>query len=96
MLKPSFKNDILPLFRPMDIQCMRGLEPPRGPVFLAKYEYMSKKENGDFVNASAVLAALKKREEGEEGPPRMPYGGPYWSDANIELFAAWIAAGCPK
>jgi hypothetical protein len=91
MPAPSFENNILPLFRPMDIQCMRGLEPPKGPVLLANYEYMSKKENGDFANAKNVLAFLK----GDKNP-RMPYGGPYWSNDNIQLFQDWIAAGCPK
>ena len=92
MPAPSFENNILPLFRPMDIQCMRGLEPSRGgPVLLANYEYMSNKD-GDFANAKNVLAYLK----GEGAGPRMPYGGPYWSDDNIQLFADWIGAGCPK
>lgn len=56
MPAPSLQNDILPLFRPMDIQCMRGLEPPRGPVLLAITSTMSRKEKGDFVNANLVLA----------------------------------------
>lgn len=88
---PSFENDILPLFRPMDIQCMRGLEPPKGPVLLANYEYMSKKENDTFLNAQNVLDYLKGVKT-----PRMPFGGPYWSDGNIQKFQDWIDAKCPK
>ena len=25
--------------------------------------------------------------------PRMPYGGPYWSDAAMQLFQDWINGG---
>jgi hypothetical protein len=80
----SFANDILPLFRPMDIECMRG----RG-VFLADYAYMSAKDpNGKLLNAAKVLAYLTG-----DSPPRMPYGGPYWSAESIQLFQSWMDGG---
>jgi len=90
----SFESDILPLFRPMDIQCMRGLsetaqKKPRA-VFLADYGYMSAKDAaGNFTHAQAVLARLK-----DTGASRMPLGGPYWSDESIDLFQSWIDGGC--
>ena len=80
----SFEADILPLFRPMDIQCMRG----RG-VFLADYSYMSQSEGGQFANAQNVLANLQATAD-----PRMPFGGPYWSDESLQLFQSWINGGC--
>ncbi len=84
----SFETDILPLFRPMDIQCMRGR--PTG-VFLADYAYMSaKNEGGSFAHTNDVLAHLR----GTGGVPRMPFGGPYWSDESIALFQSWIEGGC--
>jgi hypothetical protein len=85
----SFESDILPLFRPMDIQCMKGLKEPRA-VFLADYGFMSAKDaEGNYANAIKVLGFLKAT-----GEPRMPLGGPYWSDKSIDLFQSWIDGGC--
>jgi len=83
----SFERDILPLFRPMDIQCMRG----QGAGFLlADYQFMSAKDDtGAYANASLTLDHLT----GDE-TPRMPFGGPYWSDESIDLFRSWIKGGC--
>ena len=80
----SFATNILPLFRPMDIQCMRGRN-----VFLADYTYMSQSSGGQFVNAQMVLGYLKGT-----STPRMPFGGPYWSDESLQLFQSWIDGGC--
>ncbi|HEY3824679.1 MAG TPA: hypothetical protein VGL82_08975 [Bryobacteraceae bacterium] len=82
----SFAADIVPLFRPMDIQCMRGRDPA---VFLADYTYMSAKDSGVFTNATTVLEYLK----GDQ-TPRMPFGGPYWSDESLSLLQSWIDGGC--
>ena len=82
----SFANNIAPLFTAQDVQCMRGLG-----VLLINYEYMSKQVSGQFRNAQKVLQMLKPGAL----PDRMPMGGPYWSDANIQLFSDWIAANCP-
>jgi hypothetical protein len=76
----SFERDIVELFRPMDIQCMRGRVPP---VLLADYEYMKVLEN-----AQLVLSYLKGDNE-----PRMPFGGPYWNDDALKLFQDWITGG---
>lgn len=80
----SFDTDILPLFRPIDIQCMRG----RG-VFLADYAFMSTKDGATFTNATMVLAFLKG-----DSQPQMPFGGPYWSVESLALFQSWIDGGC--
>jgi hypothetical protein len=77
----SFERDIVPLFRPMDIECMAGLA--SGGVFLVDYDFMSQK-----VNAQKVIDRLKMI-----GPNRMPLGGPYWSDASIQLLQDWINGG---
>ncbi len=74
----SFAKQIVPLFRTMDVQCMRS----RG-VFLINYDYMK-----DPDNANMVLSMLQPDAE-----PRMPYGGPYWTDASIQLFQDWINGG---
>ena len=74
----SFESDIKPLFRPMDIECMRS----RG-VFLINYDYMK-----DPVNAQDVLDMLQPT-----GSPRMPFGGPYWSQDSLDLFQKWIDQG---
>lgn len=58
-------------------------------VFLINYQYMSNPA-GNFANANKVLRMLKPGAR----PDRMPMGGPYWSDANIQLFSDWIAGGC--
>ena len=76
----SFETDIVPLFRPMDIQCMRSRD-----VFLIDYTYMSTPGN-----ASEVVGLLRGA---VESTPRMPYGGPYWSEDSIELLQSWIDGG---
>ena len=82
----SFAAQIAPLFRAQDVQCMRGRN-----VFLINYEWMSAKNTtGQFANANMVLGKLKPG----AGLGRMPLGGPYWSDANLQLFNDWIAGGC--
>jgi hypothetical protein len=74
----SFARDITPLFRPMDVECMRS----RG-VFLINYDYMK-----DSGNAQDVLDMLQPSAD-----PRMPYGGPYWSQDSLDLFQKWIDQG---
>ena len=84
----SFEKDILPLFRPMDIQCMRGRS-----VFLADYGYMSAKEAGGiFAHAITVMSFLNGTATG----PQMPFGGPYWSRQSLHLFQSWIDGGCQQ
>ena len=74
----SFATQIAPLFRTIDVQCMRS----RG-VFLKSYDYMK-----DPDNANLVLTMLQP-----DADPRMPFGGPYWTDENIDLFQQWITDG---
>ncbi len=54
-------------------------------VKLDDYAYMS-----DPDNANSVLANLSPH-DGE--PPSMPPGGPYWSQALLDLFIQWQKDG---
>ena len=81
----SFANDIVPLFRAQDIQCMRGLG-----VFLIDYSYMS---GPDSNHGHAKMVAFMLGPNGS--PDRMPLGGPYWSQDSLNLFQSWIDQGCP-
>ena len=77
----SFQTDIRPLFTERDIQGMiKGFN-------LASY---------DEVKAHA--AAIYDRIRGIGGavmPPPPPRGEGPWPQSRIELFAKWIADGCP-
>jgi len=77
----SFQADIRPLFTERDIQGMiKGFN-------LASY---------DEVKAHA--AAIYDRIRGIGGavmPPPPPRGEGPWPQSRIELFAKWIADGCP-
>jgi hypothetical protein len=77
----SFAADIKPLFRSIDVQHMKLRQ-----VLLDDYGYMSDPA-GDHQNATQVLAYLTGT------PPRMPPGGPYWSDAQLALYAQWMSDG---
>jgi hypothetical protein len=78
----SFERDIVPLFRPMDIECMAGLD--NNAYFLVDYDFMSNRDN-----CENVITRLKP----DAGKGRMPLGGPYWSDANIQLLQDWLDGG---
>ena len=86
----TFYGDIVPLFRPMDVQCMRN--PNVGPVLLLNYQWMSDPTgNGtypDHANANNVLDHLTG-----DALPQMPLGGPYWAQDNIDLFKSWMQGG---
>jgi hypothetical protein len=77
----SFQTDIRPLFTERDIQGMKkGFD-------LTSY---------DEVKAHA--AAIYDRIRGIGGalmPPPPPRGEGAWPQARIDLFAKWIADGCP-
>lgn len=72
----SFAADIQPLFRAVDISHMK-----RFGVKLDDYAYMSNPDN-----ANSVLANVSPH-DGQ--PPSMPPGGPYWTEAQLALFAQW-------
>ena len=80
MTQVSFAKDIKPLFRAIDISHMKSFK-----VHLDDYTYMS---NPDHANA--VLSTLT-HQNGEE--PSMPPGGPYWTPAQLALFAQWQQDG---
>jgi len=81
MPEVSFARDIVPLFRPVDIEHMKvhGVE-------LDDYAFMS-----DPDNADKVLATLSPN---DDEPPSMPPGGPYWTEDQLALFAQWQKDCC--
>lgn len=76
----SFEADIRPLFREVDIEHMRPMD-----VLLDDYQYMSQRANAELVHD--FLSGKKQ--------PQMPPDDP-WSVEQVELFARWMQAGCPK
>jgi hypothetical protein len=77
----SFSADIRPLFTEVDIKGMAKA------FDLTSY---------DAVKAHA--AAINDRIRGIGGavmPPPPPRGDGPWSQARIDLFARWVAEGCP-
>ncbi len=74
----SFNADILPLFTRSDIEHMNAFG-----VRLGQHDWMSQP-----CNAKNVYKYLSG-----ESQPRMPLGGPYWSQSQLELFARWMATG---
>lgn len=74
----SFERDIRPLFRPVDIKHMAGMD-----VLLDDYAFMS-----DPKNAKAVFEYLSGTQQ-----PQMPPGGPFWSEEQLDLFARWMEEG---
>jgi hypothetical protein len=80
----SFSKDILPLFRSQDISCMK----PRG-VKLDDFDYMSDPAGDDtypdHANAHAVYDHLTGTVQ-----PRMPLGGHYWTQVQLDLYNNWM------
>jgi hypothetical protein len=85
----SFAQGIVPLFAPRDITCMA-----RFGVLLNDYGYMSdatgNDEFADHANARDVYAHLAGTVT-----PRMPMGGPYWADPQMQLLNQWMTDGFP-
>jgi len=76
----SFARDILPLFRPMDIEHMRDIG-----TDLSQY---------DVVRESAQV--IRERVQGTGGRIMPPAPGQPWTKTQIDLFAKWIADGFPE
>ena len=74
----SFARDIRPLFRDVDIDHMEGMG-----VLLADHAWMSNSEN-----AKRVYDFLSGDEQ-----PRMPPGGPYWSEEQLKTLSSWMKDG---
>lgn len=51
-------------------------------VLLDDYTFMSQRSH-----AEKVLAVLKDK--------KMPPGGPFWEQKQLDILASWIDAGCP-
>jgi hypothetical protein len=75
----SFSRDILPMFRPIDIEHMN-----KHKIFLGDYTYMSN-PSGDHSNAQAVENTLVQQS--------MPPGGPYWTAQQLALYKQWRSDG---
>lgn len=75
----SFAKDIKPLFREVDIDHMEPIGYPLGD-----YEFMSD-PTGNYSHANAVFTALKNK--------RMPPRGPFWTQAQLDLFSNWMSGG---
>ncbi len=78
----SFEKDIKPLFRPIDVQHMKP-----GKVLLDDYAYMSDPQGG-HQHAIDVGDYLTGKKE-----PRMPPGGTFWSQEQLDLYAKWMSEG---
>jgi len=80
----SFRTDLLPLFRAIDIGHMK----PHG-VLLDDYVFMSNARGDgkfpDHANARRVFDSLATE--------WMPLGGPYWSAEQLSSFQQWMDDG---
>jgi hypothetical protein len=76
MPQVSFAADFNPLFRAVDFSHMKR--------FSVELDADTNISNPD--NANSVQANLSPH-DGE--PPSMPPGGPYWTEAQLALFAQW-------
>jgi hypothetical protein len=75
----SFARDILPMFRPIDIEHMS-----KHNILLGDYTYMSDPSR-DHGHAQDVEDSLIKQS--------MPPGGPYWSAQQLSLYKQWGSDG---
>ena len=74
---PEFARDILPLFRPIDIEHMA-----KAGILLDQYAYMSVSENAERVYDSIAAKRM---------PP--PDEDALWAAEQVALLRAWIDAG---
>jgi hypothetical protein len=77
----SFETDILPLFTQRDIQAMSKA------FNLASY--------GDVKSHAAAIFDRIRGIGGAVMPPPPPKGDGPWAESRINLFAKWVADGCP-
>jgi hypothetical protein len=54
------------------------------------------KGNGAQSNIVQALAGTGMFDPNTGSFPQMLYGGPYFSDAQIQELSDWITAGCPE
>jgi len=83
LARVSFARHIRPLFRPIDVAHMLPFN-----VNLGAYEYMADPTDS-YRNARTVLAFLSGARQ-----PRMPIGGPFWTEAQLKLYERWMSDGC--
>ena len=80
----SFSRDILPLFRPIDVEHMRAFN-----VWLDDYTYMADAAN-HHQHARDVYEYLAGIQQ-----PQMPIGGPFWTADQLALYERWMNEGFP-
>jgi hypothetical protein len=78
----SFSKDVLPLFRKMDIEHMKGFE-----VLLDDYTYMSD-PTGDHQNARNIEDRLSANGPSQQMPPDRK-----WTDEELNTYRQWMADG---
>jgi hypothetical protein len=82
-MEVSYEKNILPLFRPQDVQCMA-----RARVLLDQADWMLDPTGGgpfaDHANARLVGEKIAARTM----PPDAP-----WPDQQIALYQSWMATG---
>jgi hypothetical protein len=106
---PTFSGSVQPIFDAHCTSCHSGSMPPRGQdlsdgvshdmiVNVASVELstMDRIEPNDVDN-SYLIHKIEgtQRDVGGSGV-RMPAGGPYLSDAEIDTIKGWVEAGCPN
>ena len=84
----SFADDIVPMFTASQIRCMAS----KG-VFLDDFDYMSDVTSDDVYPDHAAARHVYARLAGTNEGPRMPLGGPFWTEDMLDLFQSWIKGG---
>lgn len=90
MTTTSYAEDIRPLFRDTDVRCMRKTS---RKVLLDEYSYMADPVAGDGFADHAHARHVYCHLQPNGCEPRMPYGGPYWSDTQLALYRQWMDDG---
>lgn len=101
-LQPTFKSIQDRVFTPICTRCHAGGDPPgdldlsEGRSYGLLVNVESDEESGDIrvnpgnANASYLIDALEGR---AEDTPRMPLGGPYLPQSDIDIIRQWIDNG---
>lgn len=77
----SFENDIKPMFKDSDRNCMLNIPMPDG-VQLDLHDLESVKHHAMLILLEVVVG-------------KMPQGGPEWDRQQVKIMAQWIDDGYP-
>jgi hypothetical protein len=98
----DFKTEIRPIIDEYCARCHvygRGSEEGYRAVHFDQGTLGTLKKGGTNTAANIIVpgkpcsSALVKKLQGTFGDARMPKGGPYWTEAQIQLVIDWIAEG---